>query len=24
VLNAFLKVGSLPGSEYTGDEKLWR
>jgi N,N-dimethylformamidase len=24
VLNAFLKDGDLPGSQFTGDEKLWR
>ncbi|UVC08030.1 LamG domain-containing protein [Rhizobium sp. TH2] len=24
VLNAFLREGALPGSQYTGDEKLWR
>jgi methylamine dehydrogenase heavy chain len=24
VLNAFLKPGPLPGSEYVGEEKLWR
>jgi len=24
VLKAFEKDGKLPGSAYTGDEKLWR
>ena len=24
VLNAFLREGALPGSQFTGDEKLWR
>lgn len=24
VLDAFVKDGPLPGSEYYGDEKLWR
>lgn len=24
VLNAFLRDGALPGSQFTGDEKLWR
>lgn len=24
ILDAFIKDGTLPGSQYTGDEKLWR
>ena len=24
VLNAFIKPGPLPGSEFVGEEKLWR
>jgi N,N-dimethylformamidase len=24
VLNAFLRPGRLPGSEFVGEEKLWR